>query len=226
LNGEIYNFQELRHELEAQGHRFRTHTDTEIIVHLEKKDGLNFIKRLRGMFALALWDTKRRRLVIGRDRVGEKPLYVWRGSGRLLFASELKSILQAEDIPRRLNLAALEEYLALGYVPAPLTLLEGIEKVLPGHYLVIENNLILDQEYWELPFGEAQKHSEEEWIESIRETLSETVRMQIVSDVPLGAFLSGGVDSSSIVAAMASMTGNRVKTYSIGYEGEHSYYNE
>jgi len=226
LNGEIYNFHELRKELKKKGHRFRTRSDTEVIVHLYEEEGLDFFKRLRGMFGLALWDTKRRRLVIGRDRIGEKPLYFRREPGRLLFASELKSILQAADVPRRLNWAVLEEYLALGYVPAPFTLLEGIEKLLPGHYLVIENQHIVDHEYWDVPFGQLENHSEEEWIERIRETLLETIRLQMISDVPLGAFLSGGIDSSSIVAAMTRLTGQRVKTYSIGYESEHSYYNE
>jgi asparagine synthase (glutamine-hydrolysing) len=226
LNGEIYNFQSLRDELVNKGHKFRTRTDTEVIVHLYDEEGTDFFKRLRGMFGLALWDTKRQRLVLGRDRIGEKPLYVRRESGRLLFASELKSILQADDVPRRLNLLALQEYLALGYVPAPLTMLEGIEKVLPGHYLVVENGRIEDHEYWDVPFGRTEKRSEAEWIELVREKLLETIQSQLVSDVPLGAFLSGGIDSSTIVAAMARLTGRPVKTYSIGYEGEFSYYNE
>ncbi len=226
LNGEIYNFRSLREELVKKGHTFRTHTDTEVIVHLYEEEGANFFQRLRGMFGLALWDAKRERLILGRDRIGEKPLYVRREPGRLLFASELKSILQADDVPRRLNLAALQEYLALGYVPAPLTMLEGIEKVLPGHYLVAENGRVEDHEYWDVPSGCTEKRSETEWIELVREKLLETVQLQLVSDVPLGAFLSGGIDSSTIVAAMARLTGRPVKTYSIGYEGELSYYNE
>ncbi len=226
LNGEIYNFQGLRDELIKKGHTFRTRSDTEVIVHLYEEEGTNFFKRLRGMFGLALWDAKRERLVLGRDRIGEKPLYVLRESGRLLFASELKSILRVEGVPRRMNFAALQEYLALGYVPAPLTLLEGIEKVLPGHYLVVENGRITDQEYWDVPLGQTEQRSEAEWIEIVRQKLLETVQSQLVSDVPLGAFLSGGIDSSMIVAAMARLTGRPVKTYSIGYEGEHSYYNE
>ena len=226
LNGEIYNFPTLRQELEAKGHRFRTRTDTEVIVHLYEEEGLDFFRRLRGMFALALWDANRERLVLGRDRIGEKPLYIRREPGRLLFASEMKSILQLSDVPRRLNLSALEEYLALGYVPAPLSLIEGIEKLLPGHYLVVEQGGIENREYWDVPFGEPEEHSEAEWIEQIRAKLLETVKMQLISDVPLGAFLSGGLDSSTIVAAMAKMTGRPVKTYSIGYQGEHSYYNE
>ncbi len=226
LNGEIYNFQTLRDEMESKGHRFRTRSDTEVIVHLYEEEGLNFIKRLRGMFALGLWDAKRERLVLGRDRMGEKPLFVRREPGRLLFASEMKAILQVEDISRRLNVTALQEYLAFGYVPAPLCLIEGIEKLLPGHYLVAENGRTEIREYWDVPFGKRENHSEEEWIERIRAKLQETVRMQLVSDVPLGAFLSGGIDSSTIVAIMAGLTGRPVKTYSIGYKGEYSYYNE
>ncbi len=226
LNGEIYNFKPLRAELEQKGHHFRTRTDTEVIVHLYEEHGPAFLKRLRGMFGLALWDVKRERLILGRDRIGEKPLYTRNEPGRLLFASELKSILQAEDVPRRLNLAALQEYLALGYVPAPLTMLEGIEKILPGHYLIVEKGRVADHEYWDVPLGQVEARSEEEWIECIREKLLETVKTQLVSDVPLGAFLSGGIDSSTIVAAMSRLTGQPVKTYSIGYEGEHSYYNE
>ena len=178
------------------------------------------------MFGLAIWDAKLERLVLGRDRIGEKPLFIRRESGRLLFASELKSILQVEGVPRRLNHAALEEYLALGYVPAPLCLLEGIEKLPAGHYLVAEKGRTEIREYWDVPFGQPEKHSEEEWIERIRAKIQETVRMQLVSDVPLGAFLSGGLDSSTIVAVMAGLSARPVKTYSIGYQGEHSYYNE
>ncbi len=226
LNGEIYNFQGLRDELIRKGHTFRTRSDTEVIVHLYEEEGTDFFKRLRGMFGLALWDAKRERLVLGRDRIGEKPLYILRQSNRLLFASEMKSILRVEGVPRRMNFAALQEYLALGYVPAPLTLLEGIEKILPGHYLVIEKGRIVDQEYWDVPLGQTEQRSEAEWIEIVREKLLETVQSQLISDVPLGAFLSGGIDSSLIVAAMARLTGRPVKTYSIGYEGEHSYYNE
>jgi asparagine synthase (glutamine-hydrolysing) len=226
LNGEIYNFQSLRDELESKGHRFRTRSDTEVIVHLYEEEGLEFLKRLRGMFGLALWDAKRERLVLARDRIGEKPLYLRRDTGRLLFASELKAILQVENVPRQLNFVALQEYLALGYVPAPLCLLDGIEKLLPGHYLVAENGRTEIHEYWDVPFGQPEKHSEGEWIEQIRAKIQEAVKMQLVSDVPLGAFLSGGMDSSTIVSLMSKLTGRPVKTYSIGYRGEHSYYNE
>lgn len=226
LNGEIYNFQELRLRLEKNGHRFRTKTDTETIVHLYEEEGAGFLKRLRGMFGLALWDAKQERLVLARDRVGEKPLYVKREPNRLLFASELKSILEADPAPRKLNFLALQEFLALGYVPAPLTLLEGIEKLLPGHCLIIEKGRIRDEEYWDCPAGPVEHRSEGEWIELVREKIVEAVKMQLVSDVPLGAFLSGGIDSSTIVATMARLTGRPVKTYSIGYDGDQTYYNE
>lgn len=226
MNGEIYNFRELRTILEKRGHQFRTHSDTEVVVHLYEDEGVNVFKRLRGMFGLAIWDARRERLVLGRDRMGEKPLYFRREPHRFLFASELKSILQAEDVPRRLSLEALQEYLALGYVPAPFSLLEGIEKLMPGHYLVFENGQASTTEYWDVPCDQTEEHSEQEWIERVRAKLLETIEAQLVSDVPLGAFLSGGIDSSTIVAAMARLTGRAVKTYSIGYEGDQSYYNE
>lgn len=226
MNGEIYNFRELRPNLEQKDHKFRTFSDTEVIVHLYEEVGLEFFKYLRGMFGLALWDAKRERLVVARDRIGEKPLFVRREPGRFLFASELKSILQISDVPRQLNMAALGEYLALGYVPAPLTLLEGIESVLPGQYLVVENGSITACEYWDVPRPTENARTEGEWIELLREKLLETVKAQLVSDVPLGAFLSGGIDSSTIVAAMARLSDRPVKTYSIGYGDDDSYYNE
>lgn len=225
-NGEIYNFQELRASLEKSGHVLRTHSDTEVLAHLYEQDGLDFVKRLRGMFAIGLWDVTRSRLVLARDRLGKKPLYVRREPHRLLFASEIKSILTAEDVPRRIDHQVLPEYLALGYVPAPHTLFEGIEKVLPGHMLVIENGRVEDREYWDVRFDQVEMLSEPEWAERIREKLLESVRLRLISDVPLGAFLSGGIDSSSVVAAMARLIDRPVKTYSIGFEGEDKYYNE
>jgi asparagine synthase (glutamine-hydrolysing) len=225
-NGEIYNFQELRDQLLAQGHIFRTKSDTEVLVHLYEQEGLEFVKRLRGMFGIALWDAKRARLVIARDRLGKKPLYVWRGTQRLIFASEIKSILESPEVPRQMNLAALPEYLSLGYVPAPFTLFEGIEKVLPGHLLVCEKGKIHDQEYWDVRFDLIERHTEGEWIERVRETFLTAVKLRLISDVPLGAFLSGGIDSSAVVAAMARLTNRPVKTYSIGFEGDDQFYNE
>jgi asparagine synthase (glutamine-hydrolysing) len=225
-NGEIYNFKGLRDALEQRGHRFRTKSDTEVLVHLYEEDGPEFVNRLRGMFAIALWDSRRRRLVLARDRLGKKPLYVRREPRRLLFASEIKSILEDPSVPRRIDPMALEEYLALGYVPAPSTLFEGIEKILPGYVWTIEQETVRDQSYWDLSFASAEEASEEEWAERIREKLLESVKIRLVSDVPLGAFLSGGIDSSALVAAMSRCTDQPVKTYSIGFEGEDSYYNE
>ena len=161
-NGEIYNFKALRADLEAKGHRFRCNSDTEVIVHLYEERGLDFVKQLRGMFALALWDKARQRLVLARDRLGKKPLYIRREPDRFMFASEIKSILQVEGVPRRLDFQALQEYLALGYVPAPRTLFEGIEKVLPGHYLMIEKGQIRDREYWDIESGADENCSEPE----------------------------------------------------------------
>jgi asparagine synthase (glutamine-hydrolysing) len=225
-NGEIYNFKELRAELEERGHVFQCDSDTEVIVHLYEEQGLDLFKRLRGMFAIALWDAARSRLILARDRLGKKPLYVCREPHRILFASEIKSILEVCQIPRTLNPEALREYLALGYVPAPWTLFERIEKLLPGHYMVVEKGRIRDQQYWDVPAGPIETHSEEEWVERVRDKLLESIRVRLVSDVPLGAFLSGGIDSSAIVAAMARMTDQPVNTYSIGFEGKDSFYNE
>src|SRR2546425_8808492 len=225
-NGEIYNFKELRDGLEARGHVFRCDSDTEVIVHLYEEEGLDLFRRLRGMFAIAIWDAARSRLILARDRLGKKPLYICREPHRILFASKIKSILEVSTLPRTINPHALHEYLALGYVPAPLTLFEGIDKVLPGHYMVIEKGQVREQQYWDVPAGPFEIRSEEEWVERVREKLLESIRVRLVSDVPLGAFLSGGIDSSSIVAAMARMTDRPVKTYSIGFEGADRFYNE
>jgi asparagine synthase (glutamine-hydrolysing) len=225
-NGEIYNFKELRSLLEKQGHVFRSDSDTEVLVHLYEQEGLDFVSKLRGMFSLAIWDTKRSRLVLARDRLGKKPLYLRREPDRLLFASEIKSILEDEQVPRQLDPLALEEYLTFGYVPAPKTLFEGIEKLLPGHLLIAENRNITIRQYWDVRFDRIDKLSEADWIERIREKFLEAVRIRLVSDVPLGAFLSGGIDSSAIVAAMSRFSNHPVKTYSIGFEGEDLYYNE
>ncbi len=225
-NGEIYNFKELRASLEARGHVFCCNSDTEVIAHLYEEESLDLFTHLRGMFALAIWDVRRSRLVLARDRLGKKPLYVRREPHRVLFASEIKSILQDESVPRRVDFHALQEYLALGYVPAPWSLFEGIEKVRPGHYLVIEKGRIAEREYWDVRFDRIESRTEEEWVERVRDKFLESVRLRLISDVPLGAFLSGGIDSSAIVAAMAQLINRPVKTYSIGFEGEDRLYNE
>jgi len=225
-NGEIYNFQEIRARLIARGHQFRTKSDTEVLVHLYEENGPDFVKQLRGMFGLALWDAKHERLVLARDPVGKKPLYIRRAANSLVFASEVKAFLECPDVPRRLNQSAIPQYLALGYVAAPKTLFEGIEKLPPGHLLLCENGSISLRQYWDPCFDRSDVRSEEEWTELVREKLLEAVRIRLVSDVPLGAFLSGGIDSSAVVAAMAQLGSGAVKTYSIGFDGDDSFYNE
>jgi len=226
LNGEIYNYRALRDELNSKGHRFQTNSDTEVTVHLYEEYGTAFLQKLRGMFGIALWDGPKRRLLLARDRIGEKPLYFRREKDRLLFASEMKSILTLGGVSRELDVHALQEYLGHGYVPAPLTLFRGIEKLQPGHMLLVESGQVAQRQYWDVPVGPFENHSEKDWIHILQDKLLETINAQLVSDVPLGAFLSGGIDSSCIVAAIARSTGQTVKTYSIGYQGDQSYYNE
>jgi asparagine synthase (glutamine-hydrolysing) len=225
-NGEIYNYRELRANLEKKGHVFRSQSDSEVIVHLYEEEGLDSFTKLRGMFAIAIWDANRSRLVLARDRLGKKPLYILRDSARIVFASEIKAILQEGNVSRDLDYGALTEYLALGYVPAPLTMFKKIEKVLPGHYMVCEKGQISQRLYWDIDPEQVENLPDREWVERVREKLLESIRIRLVSDVPLGAFLSGGIDSSAIVAAMARMTDQPVKTYSIGFDGEDQFYNE
>jgi asparagine synthase (glutamine-hydrolysing) len=219
FNGEIYNFLSLRSVLEAQGHRFRSRTDTEVILHQYEERGPQAIADLWGMFGLAVWDAKARRLVLARDRMGKKPLFVYDDGARLLFASELKAILKDPTVPRLVNPDALAEYLALGYVGAPRTILSGVTKLEPGHVLVHDGTCAARRRYWDwlTAFEPDERRTEEEWCEELRETLREAVRARMISDVPLGAFLSGGVDSSAVVALMAGLSNRPVKTFSIGF---------
>ena len=218
FNGEIYNFKVLRSQLERQGHRFYTSTDTEVIVHLYEEYGVDFVDRLRGMFAIALWDAKLQRLVLLRDRLGIKPLYYWVQEKRVLFGSELKCLLQAPGPKPAVNLQALNYYLSLGYVPDPHAIFEGVKKLLPGHMLVSQGGRVEIQKYWDLPWPEEQNApSEEDCCEHLRELLTECIKMRLVSDVPLGALLSGGLDSSTVVGLMAGLVDRPVKTFSIGF---------
>ena len=227
-NGEIYNFRELRSRLQAKGHRFKSGSDTEVIVHLYEEFGLDFVKQLSGMFAFALWDSKRRRLVLARDRLGIKPLYVSENSRHLAFSSELKSILEVRDFERQVDKLALHEYLALGYVPAPLSILKGIEKLPPATILVVDEKGTQRHRYWNLSEKAVVEKPANEWVTELRDVLEEAVVSQMVSDVPLGAFLSGGLDSSAVVAFMAKNSTQPVKTYSIGFDTDTGggYYNE
>jgi asparagine synthase (glutamine-hydrolysing) len=227
-NGEIYNYRALRGELTAQGHRFRTASDCETIVHLYEEHGDAFVERLNGMFAFALWDSRRQRLLLGRDRLGIKPLYLCNDGRRLVFASEAKAILALPGMHAELDPAALSSYLELGYVPAPQSIFRGIRKLPPATLLSAERGKIGQRRYWQVPAEVDRAPSEGEWVARVRERLEESVRMQMVSDVPIGAFLSGGVDSSAVVAFMAAHSERPVKTYAIGFGGGEAedYYNE
>ena len=227
-NGEIYNFRELRGELEAGGHRFATGSDCETLLHLYEEHGDAFLERVNGMFGFALWDAKRRRLLIGRDRLGIKPVYVRESGGRLMFASEAKAILAASDAAPALDPVAVRAYLSLGYVPAPLSIFAGIRKLPPATLLIAEAGRVEERRYWTLPREVDATRTEAQWVEAVRAQLEKSVAMQMVSDVPIGAFLSGGVDSSGVVGFMARHTSHPVKTYAIGFEGGNaeSYYNE
>jgi asparagine synthase (glutamine-hydrolysing) len=222
FNGEVYNFTALRRQLEGLGHRFSTQTDTEVIVHAYEQWGAECVQRLRGMFAFGLWDARRRRLLLARDRVGKKPLFYTQVGERFLFASELQGLLADPEVPREVDLAAVDAYLAWGYVPAPQTAFRGIRKLPPAHWLTLdltpEGPITRLERYWSLTYGPKQRISEQEAAEVLREKLTEAVRLRLMSDVPLGAFLSGGIDSSIIVGLMARLSDQPVKTFSIGFE--------
>ena len=227
-NGEIYNYRALRRELQARGHRFGTGSDCETILHLYEEHGDEFVEHLNGMFAFALWDARRRRLLVGRDRLGIKPVYLYRDAKRLIFASEAKAILALPGAEPALDAAALSSYLALGYVPAPQSIFRGVRKLPPATLLIAEGDRVLERRYWRVPNDVDRELSEDEWVDRVRARLEESVRMQMVSDVPIGAFLSGGIDSSAVVAFMAAHSERPVKTYAIGFEGggAEAYYNE
>lgn len=222
FNGEIYNFQELRSELLARGHKFSTKSDTETIVHLYEEKGLEFPKYLRGMFAIAIWDTKRKRLVLARDRVGKKPLFYSLTPSFLAFASEVRALLAVKELPREINPAAIDAYLTLQYIPSPLSVFKGIHKLEPASVLVFENGRARTEKYWDLPL-EGKKLSSVplgELKERLYSELAEAVKIRLISEVPLGAFLSGGIDSSVVTALMARYSPSPVKTFAIGFKEE------
>ena len=218
FNGEIYNFPELRPELEAHGHHFSTHSDTETIVHLYEEMGADCVQKLRGMFAFALWDDRRQSLLIARDRLGKKPLHYALHNEKLYFASEIKSILTVRPELAEVNRAALMQYMYLGYVPDPATAFSKIHKLPPGHLLEFQHGELRVRKYWDLPeYGTHASMSEEECLEEMEARLAEATRIRLISDVPLGALLSGGTDSSTIVALMARASSRPVKTFAIGF---------
>lgn len=222
FNGEIYNHELLRRELEERGHRFRSGADTEVLVHLYEEHGPALASRLRGMFAFAIWDRRRRRLLLGRDRVGKKPLFWHLRDGRLSFASELAALLQDERVPRDVDPRALDAYLLLQYVPHPMSILEGVRKLPPAATLVYENQgPPLVEEYWRLDYSAPPPAGDvRDWAEEVKRLLQESTRIRLMSEVPVGAFLSGGVDSSAVVGGMARAMTGPVRTFSIGFHDE------
>ncbi len=219
MNGELYNFREVRADLERRGHKFETQTDTEILPHLYEEYGDAMVEYLNGMFAFALWDKRRQKLLIARDRFGEKPLYYGVFDNKLIFASEPKVLLENPHVERELNLDSLRQYLSFDYVPAPASIYKNIYKLPAAHLLILERGEIKTRRYWNLSFEKpAEKLSVSEASEQLKELLADSVRMRLVSDVPLGILLSGGVDSSTVAAFAAQFSSKRVKTFSIGFE--------
>ena len=218
FNGEIYNYRELRDGLQGRGHRFATQSDTEVIVHLYEEYGDDCLDHLRGMFALAVWDVSRRRVLLARDRMGQKPLVYRNEPDRLLFASELKALLQVPGAPRELDPISLDEFLTYQYVPHPRTMLAGYCKLPPAHKAVYQDGQLTVQRYWRPGYEEPiRDRSREDWQEALRETLTEAVRLRLRSDVPLGAFLSGGIDSTIIAGLMQEQSNTPIHTFSIGF---------
>lgn len=217
-NGEIYNFQEVRQELEGRGHVFRSACDTEVILHAYESWGTECLERFNGMFAFALWDARRRRLWLVRDRLGIKPLFYLHRSDRLIFASEIKAILCDPSVDRRVDLVALHHFLSLNYTPAPFSLFAGVRQVLPGHFLLVEaDGQSHEQAYWDVSYAHQRDGDEADLLEQFDAELSAAVKRRLISDVPLGAFLSGGVDSSAVVYWMAHQSQQPVRTFSIGF---------
>ena len=221
FNGEIYNYRELRPELEKEGYPFKTKSDTEVIVALYLKYGPECVRRLRGMFAFALWDKPKRRLVVARDRIGKKPLVYSYKDGRLAFASEMRCLFELAPISKEIDPKAIDLFLSLQYIPSPRTIYHDVQKLPPAHYLLWEGGHLSEHRYWDLPLGQQSitKDPEEAKV-LLRDKLIESTRLRMISDVPLGAFLSGGIDSSIVVACMAGLSERPVKTFSIGFEEE------
>ncbi len=220
FNGEVYNFQEEREQLQKNGYQFKSKTDTEVIMALYDQYNLDFLQHLRGMFAFALYDHQKNRLVCARDRLGKKPFKYYTDNNTFMFASELKSILTQPEYKKEIDYTAIHHYLTLQYVPAPLTGFKDLEKLEPAHYLIVncDNGKIKKERYWQLDYSKKLNLSKTEWENKILKELEETVKLRMIADVPLGAFLSGGIDSSAIVALMAKNSTQPIKTFSIGFQ--------
>ena len=217
FNGEIYNFRSLREELLANGHTFKTHSDTEVIVHLYEDLGEHCVHRLQGMFAFMIWDSRKEQVFIARDRLGIKPLYYWLGNGGLAVASELKALFLVPGFSREIDLQALHEYLTFGYTIAPNTILQGVSKLEPGHLMVVRNGSLQIKQYWNLDYSKKTDASEQDLVDEFSSRLTNCVRNHLIGEVPIGILLSGGLDSTAVTALVAQFGGNRLKTFSVGY---------
>ena len=224
FNGEIWNYKQLRQELIARGHQFRTNCDTETIIHAYEEYGTDCVARLHGMFGFAIWDSPRQRLLLARDRAGKKPLYYTQVGRDLLFASEIKALLSHPGVKRAVDLQAMADFLSIRYVPAPATLFANICKVLPGHWLLYEKGTTREECYWDYTFAPIEQRSEAEYTQGIRQHIERAVEERMMADVPVGAMLSGGVDSSIISGIMSKLTSHKVKTFCVGFD--HPAYSE
>ncbi len=224
FNGEVYNFPDLRKVLVSKGHQFRSNTDTETLIHLYEEYDINCLHYLRGMYAFAIWDDRRKRLFLARDRVGKKPLYYYKDDKRFIFASEIKAILKDRQIERQPDILAIHHYLTYQFVPSPFTAFKGIKKLPPAHYLLIQDGKVVVKDYWNITYNHKINEPKNVIIDDLKEKLKEAVKIRLISDVPLGAFLSGGIDSSVIVFLMSRLMREPVKTFSVGFEDDQ--YNE
>lgn len=221
FNGEIYNFAALRERLQAKGHVFRSHSDTEVIIHAYEEFGPDCVKELRGMFAFAIWDAKRKRLFLARDRMGIKPLYFTQTNDTLWFASEIKALMTDPAVNRDLNHQAIRTFLAFHYVPGEETLFRSVRKLLPGHYLLVENGRTTIRQYWDLHFTEDRwQKSFDETVDELNSLLAEVVRDHMIADVPVGVLLSGGLDSSAVLSLAVQGTGKKISTFTVGFDGD------
>jgi asparagine synthase (glutamine-hydrolysing) len=218
FNGEIYNFLDLRQELEAAGHRFKTSTDTEVIVHLYEQHGTDCVRYLRGMFAFAIWDSSRRRLFLARDHVGQKPLFFFHRYGVFGFGSEIKALLRSGCVKAEMDAAAMNHLISLRYLPGTQTLFKGIHKLPAGHWMTVENGQVKTQRYWQLDYTKKLGGSEEEVVSELKRVIQESVKSHLISDVPVGAFLSGGIDSSTVASMTSLSSAKRIQTFSIGVQ--------
>lgn len=216
-NGEIYNFMELRSHLELKGHQFYTSSDTEVLVHLYEEAGSELVNYLRGMFAFALWDSNTKRLLLARDRLGIKPIYYTIIGDKLLFASEIKSIIQSEEVKCSVNTTALHDYLTFRYTLSDDTMFQGIKKLLPGHVLMYQEGKVSVTQYWDVPVGTDEIKSEDYYVKHLRNLLEESVRLRLMSEVPLGVYLSGGIDSGIITGLMSQMVDDPIETFTVGF---------